>query len=97
MRGARFAIGRARRLHVEKHMFDVARLVEMLEAIGEALDLSFRKNEAMIGRLPGNFVLFVERLEAAFRRRVPGFRPSFQGKPDRSRTATRIPDVPACS
>jgi hypothetical protein len=30
--------GRARRRHVEKHVFDVARLVEKLQAIGAAFD-----------------------------------------------------------
>jgi hypothetical protein len=45
---------------VEKHVFDVARFVEMLEALGEAFDMVFRKNEAMIGRLPGNSFVFVE-------------------------------------
>ena len=29
------------RRHVEKHMFDVARLVEELEALGEARDMVF--------------------------------------------------------
>ena len=29
------------RRHVEKHMFDVARLVEELEALGEACDMVF--------------------------------------------------------
>ncbi|MGP0071765.1 MAG: hypothetical protein ACLPWF_07515 [Bryobacteraceae bacterium] len=29
------------RLHVEKHMFDVARLVQMLESLGEAFDIVF--------------------------------------------------------
>jgi hypothetical protein len=33
-----FAIRRARRLHVEKRVFDVARLVEELETIGEAFN-----------------------------------------------------------
>jgi len=48
------------RLHVEPYMFDVARLVEEDQAIGEAFDMGFRKNEAMIGRGPGNSSMFVE-------------------------------------
>ena len=48
------------RLHVEKHIFNVARFVEMLEALGEAFDIAFQKNEAMIGGLPGNTFVFVE-------------------------------------
>jgi hypothetical protein len=29
------------RLHVEKHMFDVARLIETHQALGEGFDLAF--------------------------------------------------------
>ena len=45
------AIGdwRARRLHVEKHVFDVARVVEMLQGLGEAFYMVFCKNQAMLG------------------------------------------------
>jgi len=49
-----------RRLHVETHMFDVARLVETDQALGERFDLVFGKNEAMVGGLPGNSFVFVE-------------------------------------
>jgi hypothetical protein len=45
---------------VKLYMFDVARLVEKHEALGEAFDMVFRKNEAMIRRLPGNSFVFVE-------------------------------------
>ncbi|HTW64146.1 MAG TPA: hypothetical protein VME17_06000 [Bryobacteraceae bacterium] len=48
------------RLLVEEHVFDMAGLVESAEALGEAFDLAFRKNEAMLRRLPGNFLMFVE-------------------------------------
>jgi hypothetical protein len=48
------------RRHVEKRVFDVARLVEKFEAIGEAFNVILRKNEAMIGGLPGNSSVFVE-------------------------------------
>ena len=45
---------------MEEHMFDVARLVEKPEALGEAFDLVSRKSEAMIRRFPGNSFVFVE-------------------------------------
>jgi hypothetical protein len=45
---------------MKTHVFDVPRLVQKLEAIGEAFDIAFRKNEAMIGGLPGDFAVFVE-------------------------------------
>ncbi|HMD47962.1 MAG TPA: hypothetical protein VKG79_02645 [Bryobacteraceae bacterium] len=41
-------------------MFNVTGLVEEPEAIGEAFDVGFRKNEAIIGRVPGNCSVFVE-------------------------------------
>src|ERR1700733_7402718 len=46
--------------HVEEYMFDVARFVEAHQALGEAFDIAFRKNEAMIGGLPGNSFALVE-------------------------------------
>jgi hypothetical protein len=45
---------------VENHVFDVAGLVEKLQAIGETFDGVFRKNEAMIGGIPGDSAVFVE-------------------------------------
>lgn len=45
---------------MEMHMFEVAPFIEMLETLGEAFDMAFRKNEASIGRFPGNSPVFVE-------------------------------------
>ena len=45
---------------VEEHVFDVARLVEAYAALREALDIAFRKNEAMVGGIPRNSFVFVE-------------------------------------
>jgi hypothetical protein len=46
--------------HVEAHVFYVARLVQAHQALSESFDLVFRKNEAMVGGLPGNSFVFVE-------------------------------------
>jgi hypothetical protein len=41
-------------------VFDGAGFVEAHQALGEALDIAFSKNEAMIGGLPGNSFVLVE-------------------------------------
>ena len=41
-------------------MFNMPRLVQMLQAIGAGLDLTLRKNEAMVGGIPRNSFVFVE-------------------------------------
>ena len=45
---------------MEEHMFHVGRRIEVLFVLGEAFDILFRKNEAMIGGLPENSFVFVE-------------------------------------
>ena len=45
---------------MEAHVFDVARFVEAHGSLREALDIAFRKNEPMVGRLPRNSFVFVE-------------------------------------
>jgi hypothetical protein len=47
-------------LHVEPYMFDVARLVEADEALGEGFDLVFRKNEAILDGVVRNSFVLVE-------------------------------------
>ena len=45
---------------MEPYMFDVTRFIEAHQALGEGFDMLFRKNEAMIGRLPGNAFVLME-------------------------------------
>jgi hypothetical protein len=44
----------------EAHVFDMASLVEEFQAGGEAFDFLIRKNEAMVGWMEGNSLVFVE-------------------------------------
>jgi hypothetical protein len=46
--------------HVETHVLDVAGFVEAYQTLGKGFDLVLRKNEAMIGGLPGNSFVFVK-------------------------------------
>ena len=45
---------------MEADAFDVAGFVEALLEFGEALDFAFRKNEAMVGGLPGDSFVFMQ-------------------------------------